>query len=548
MRCQRRQLPFLDPWHYPLGPRRLLLEAMRRAGRHSRLYSFFYVAGRRALRNGFLSATREWYQVDLTLCERKMTRMLDLTDLISSTANMGPLGDRFEQGFRRRPVYSNGSWSFSEPPGGLAPNPLLTVGGAMELLERNFSDIARRLGNFLSTEFNKNRPAVPELHASRGYGLLSDFEQLHLRLFFADPEKDLVPLVESDLLPFMVKEFGATHVCVIRPNYSATQSRLSLLKFFWAKQAFGEQSVKKVVMDDRILDSVLPAPTDLLYWTEIFFTMSPVQLALPIQLPGGFAVFFGPNIWSFPRAAVQGMLSNFNSSISFATSDEDVMVQSVGFRAGTSDRAYALIRMAVGLVNSLVDFATNPLNFLNGQQLKGLQQVQFVTALNLFMNDIRSLNATMSAYQRMSFCFSALDKLANIVAAFGPVTTSESQIFKAFFSVQTIRELRRISRDISGQRSNPVENEILASRPKRITKVQWSVRKQMRGRSTEAERLDWLWSYRNLRHGTFLRRSQFEDLFVSAQGIAPAELAQATMALLICFAASPKEFLDAFYQ
>jgi hypothetical protein len=41
MRCQRRQLPFLDPWHYPLGPRRLLLDAMRRAGRHSRLYSFF---------------------------------------------------------------------------------------------------------------------------------------------------------------------------------------------------------------------------------------------------------------------------------------------------------------------------------------------------------------------------------------------------------------------------------------------------------------------------------------------------------------------------
>ena len=45
-------------------------------------------------------------------------------------------------------------------------------------------------------------------------------------------------------------------------------------------------------------------------------------------------------------------------------------------------------------------------------------------------------------------------------------------------------------------------------------------------------------------HGTFLRNRQFHRLFIKGKGIAPAQLAQATMALLIALASDPKRILD----
>lgn len=472
-------------------------------------------------------------------------RTLDLSGLLHGSANMATLSDSFEGGFRRRPENVQGRWILTEPPGGVQPNPLVTVGAAIDLEASRFGETAKRVSGFLSTELDKNLPPVPTLHASEGYGLLSDLEQLRLKLFFAKPGEDLRRRLESDLFPFMVDRFGVSHVCVVRPNYTATQRRLTLLKMFWATQAFGAQSLQQKVMNERVLDSILPSPNEMLSWLEVFTTLAPVQLVLPIQLLGGYVVFFSDKIWTFPRAPVAGMLDNFLTSIPLATSNNDPVVQSVSFKNGDPSRAHAYIQMAARFVNELVNYSTNMLNFLSGQQLQGLRQVQFVSALGLMMSDIRSSNAIIGSYERMSFCLSAIDKLANIVAMSSTRTLDESKVFKQFFSGSNIRTLRRIVRNAKGS-NHPVQDEVLAVLPAHLLEVQQSVRKQMRGRSTEAERLDWLWSYRNLRHGTFLKRNQFERLFISAAGQAPAELADATRALVTSLAVAPADFLSAF--
>ena len=475
-----------------------------------------------------------------------MTRTLDLTEFVQPDGTLGRLAQTFENGFRRRLEFNQGRWSFSEPPGGLHPNPLLTVGASIELERNAFADIAERLNSFLGTEFDNDSPPVPQLRASDGYGLLSDLEQLHLRLFFTRPRAGLPQMIARELLPFMMSKFGATHVCVIRPNHAATQSRLSLVKILWAAQEFSFESLQKVVMDDQILDSIFPSPLQMMYWVESFFSLAPTQLALPLVLPGGYLTFFGPKIWTFPRMAAQGMLGNFTSSVPLSTSQEDTVVQTVGFRATTPERTYAYIRMATELINNLVNFCTNPLNFLAGEKLNGLQQIQFVTALNFFMNDMRSMNSTMDPYQRMSLCLSAVDKLANVMFTVSKSETSEMRIFKSFFRARAVRELRNFAQDAKRRTRDSVYRELLALQPKRLVAVQSSIRDQMRADSSEDERLDWLWSYRNLRHGTFLRNRQFHRLFIKGTGIAPGELAQATMALLIALGSDPKRFLDAF--
>ncbi len=472
-------------------------------------------------------------------------RTLDLSSLLHSSANMTTLGDAFEGGFRRRPERIQNRWIFTEPVGGMQPNPLLTVGAAIELKSNDFGEVARRVASFLSMEFDKDRPPTPTLRISKGYGLLSEMEQICIDVFFAKPGDEQRQRIQHGLLPFMVEKFGTSHVCVVRPNYSATQKRLSLLKMFWATQAFGAQSLQQKVMNERVLDSILPSPHDMMSWIEAFLTLAPLQVVLPIQFPGGYAVFFSDKIWTFPRAPVAGMLGNFLTSVPLATSGDVPMIQSVAFKNGDPYRAHAYIQMVSRFVNELVNFSTNLLNFESNQQLQGLRQVQFVSALGLMMKDIRSANATVSSYERMSFCFSALDKLANIVAMSSPRVLDESKVFRRLFSAVNIRALRRIIRGLKG-REHSVQDELLASLPARVLEVQQSIRKQMRGNSKESQRLDWLWSYRNLRHGTYLRQNQFQNLFVGAAGEVPAELAEATMALIIGLAVAPADFLSTF--
>ncbi|MBU8874290.1 hypothetical protein KQ910_10980 [Reyranella sp. MMS21-HV4-11] len=474
-----------------------------------------------------------------------LDRILDLSEMLSATSDMRMLGDNFQQAYRRRPTRDEGRWVLKETSSGLQPTPLLILGNATPLIEEHFGTIARRITSFLSSEFNQNRPPTPELHGSEGYGLLTDLEHMHLHSFFADPEKELNSILEKDLLPFMKSELGVTHLCVIRPNHTTQQSRLSFVKFFWACQAFGLDAVKEKILEDRTLDSILPSPQDMMEWIEVFFTFAPTQIALPIRLVGGYVVFFSSNPWIFPRASVAGMLGHFTSSMRLMTSDENTMIQGVRFSAGDPSRIYDYVRMSVEHINTLSWFSTNPFNFLSGERLEGREQIQFVTALHLLINDIRSANSTLNTYARMSFCLSAIDKLSNLIASRLRGKVSESDIFKACFSVRTIKRLRTLARS-SHSSSNPLATEALARQLRLLLKVQKSIRDQVRGKSKEDERLDWLWSYRNLRHGTFLRQNQFERLFVDATGTMPSQLARGLMALLLSFATSPDAFFRVF--
>ena len=98
----------------------------------------------------------------------------------------------------------------------------------------------------------------------------------------------------------------------------------------------------------------------------------------------------------------------------------------------------------------------------------------------------------------MSLCLSAVDKLANVVLTVSKSETSDMRIFKSFFRVGAVRALRSFAQDARRRSQNTVHSELLALQPKRLLAVQSSIRNQMRDASSEDERLDWLWSYRNL--------------------------------------------------
>jgi hypothetical protein len=156
-----------------------------------------------------------------------------------------------------------------------------------------------------------------------------------------------------------------------------------------------------------------------------------------------------------------------------------------------------------------------------------------------FFSDLLSLSQSVSAYGKVSFALSAVDKLANIIEGVAEGRIVERQAFKACFSTATARGLRWIARKHASEAATA--SNLLQVHARHILRVQQDVGSQMapESRSSEAERLKWLRSYRNLRHGPFLKGDQLSELFVVGKAWAPSDLLRAVTALVIGLAIDP---------
>lgn len=274
-----------------------------------------------------------------------------------------------------------------------------------------------------------------------------------------------------------------------------------------------------------------------------FCRLPPLQVTLTFQCLGGYILFFREGPWTFPYAAAAGIFGRFNAGPSVDTSDGG-MRSGIWLKAGSSERVYQYLRTVTGLVDALAFFAVNPANFLNGDRLDSATQIQFIAALGLFFWDIQSANELPSVHAKASFALSALDKLANIVEAMTSKAISEPLAFKAFFSMTTALGLRAIARQKVAD--DGVASQLLRTQARHILRVHKAVRDQAKTQTTEGRRLAWLRSYRNLRHGTFLGRDQFADLFIAAKGLVPSDLARVVMAMVLGLAIDPDGFFRTF--
>jgi hypothetical protein len=96
------------------------------------------------------------------------------------------------------------------------------------------------------------------------------------------------------------------------------------------------------------------------------------------------------------------------------------MTSGLWLEVGSAESTYQYLRCTVRLVNALAFFGVNPLNFTASENIDHQKQIQYIAALGLFFWDVLSATKAHSIYERVSFCLSALDKLANIVGAMAP--------------------------------------------------------------------------------------------------------------------------------
>lgn len=471
-----------------------------------------------------------------------MSRIVDLTDQLGDAYPAGPMSDMVYRAFRQRPVSRSGRWLLEEPLGGLNADPFLQIGRPIAL-DGNLAEFGRRVAGFLSPDMqftDQTRPSsVP---VTSGFGLISDLERLQYEVYFAVGQAELATVLATKVAPFVTARLGATHCCVVRPSLKLQQTRISLAKAWWALSTFPKDEMARRVTVDRVLDPVMPLAHEMGNWLHAFLSSPPLQVTLTFQCLGGYILFYREGPWTFPYAAAAGIFGRFNAGVSLSTSDGG-MRSGISLKPGTPDRIYDYLRAVTRLVDKLAFFAVNPLNFLVGDRLQSGRQIQFITAMGLLFSDIQAGNEVPSAYAKLSFSLSALDKLANLIEAMTDGAIGETLAFKASLSTATAAGLRWIARQ---HKADEVTSLLLRVQARRILRVHQAVRDQAGGRTTEAQRLGWLRSYRNLRHGTFLGRDQFSDLFVTSKGLVPSDLARVTMALVLGLAIDADMFLHLF--
>jgi len=458
-----------------------------------------------------------------------LARVVDLTDQLGEAYPAGAMSEMVYSAFRRKPVCKGGRWMLEEPPGGLSADPFLQIGRPLAL-DGHLPEFGRRVAAFLSPDVqftDQTRPSTVPVTSK--FGLISELEQLQYEVYFALDQAELATVLATKVAPFLTEKLGATHCCVIRPSLKIQQTRISLVKAWWALSTFPKDEMARRVTVDRVLDPVMPLAHEMGNWLHAFLSSPPLQVTLTFQSLGGYILFYREGPWTFPYAAAAGIFGRFNASISLDTS-EGGLRSGIWLKSGTPDRIYEYLRAVTRLVDKLAFFALNPLNFLTGDRLQSARQIQFITAMGLLFSDIQAGNEFPSAYAKVSFSLSALDKLANLIEAMTDGAIGETLAFKASFSTATAAGLRWIARQ---HKTDEVISLLLRVQARRILRVHQAVRDQAGGDTTEAQRLGWLRSYRNLRHGTFLGRDQFSDLFVTSKGLVPSDLARVTMALVI---------------
>ena len=108
-------------------------------------------------------------------------------------------------------------------------NNILTLHGSIDIVEEKFGEISRTLINQVPTDLDKYNVSKPDrIRVSKGYGYLSDFDSISIKLALED-RSAIAPIIENELLPFMASKMEATSIAGVSIDAGRQQENISFI-------------------------------------------------------------------------------------------------------------------------------------------------------------------------------------------------------------------------------------------------------------------------------------------------------------------------------
>lgn len=431
----------------------------------------------------------------------------------------------------------------------LAPANILTLHPRLAL-ERGREDIIipeliRQIPEF-SRNFNPDFSGTT-IEISEGFGLIDQTNQ-HRNRLAVTTHAELFSHLKEQTLPLLMEKFDAKYVTGITIDAEKLQKYVSLAKILMLADHYHDVArVEDLVMNQRVLDNILPDAIEPLKYLDTLTRCSPMAMTLPIHRLECAWHFQSDAMWRFHHAAANGVIQEFMLSI-YPLADLPGISGWSGLRRMSEKNIWRFLRSSVKGLNQLLGYICDFRNFADDQGVVNcLKMVQAFSAIQLIFADMAAFNFTNEAHNRINYSMVLLDKLANLRVQLGqaygvPTHRNEAQAMIELCSISQRDELKVLLNDEFGRNT---DSELTDTFSEMVDKCYDQLHQHLgQTASTEADRLDHLRSQRNIRHGAFLGRDQFGKLFFESTGTIPSTIATIPYLLTLGLMFNPKRFLE----
>lgn len=408
----------------------------------------------------------------------------------------------------------------------------------------------KQVSSELASFVNMPQPNLKRSKISipRDLGLITD--TVHALNTLTVCETDAVAAVLSQLVLPLLRKFKATHVTCVRAELEDFQISLSIIRIICLWQRFGGDVAGQMIQkgyEEPLLapfGHAWPNSMDSLSYVDALTKFPPIALTLPVRRLNCAFHFQSEAMWNLHRVYFNGWLNEFALAVNPLAVAGHYFGLS-GLHGMKESNIWRFLSFVVSGVNGLLCWLSNPANFAaRDGRIDLLRQVQALSAIHLLFGDLSAMHHSSESHHTISFAMSLLDKLSNIRVQLGgsKEPSLEKDEFKNLFSMKQAFKLKAILgagfqkkgyAELSAAFENAVDNS--------YKELHDCLRSQ--GLDEEKDRLDQLWSQRNIRHGSFLTRNQFEKLFLTSSGAIPATIGSVAYLLVLGLVAAPEQFL-----
>lgn len=422
-----------------------------------------------------------------------------------------------------------------------AERPTLRIHPRITLTPGSERSHAANLAAPVPATLDQYRPPTPnEVHLQGGFGHISTMEEI-LTLVTLEQPCNLETCLAERLLPAMTQVYGARYVTGISIDAEYQQACMSFIKIALLSERYGIDKAKALVQERNALAGALPHGMSLLAYVDVLTRFSPVLFSLPVSRSGCTWHFQNDSVYWFSKAPGHGVVQQFMTDFS-PLAESTHYLGLPGLKKPNDTWVLHLLQFVTDGVNNLLCFLNDPRNFINPDGTANfLKQIQAHSAVQLIFADVNALNYSTFAHNRISYAMSALDKLANLRASLGGGEET-MQKFAALSQSYHLKHL--ILAFTAGREYSDVGRSIVDIVDICYDEIHGHLATQSIDNSSgETERLRRIWMQRNVRHGTFLKKEQFEKLFFEADGTIVATIGTLPFLLLVGLISNPKGFL-----
>lgn len=403
---------------------------------------------------------------------------------------------------------------------------------------------------YLNPTFEQKALSSPkDLKISNNLGPLSDLEYVRNAFFWGDT-KILRQRMVAEIFPRMAS-LGAERVYPVTLDATAFYRAIALPKASYLNRKHGLVVARDKILNDRVLDAALPTPLDPLNSLDVLLFAPPYAIAIPLHRVGSELLFTTRRAWQFPTILTANAFDLMDSPIEpFSTNTLDAIL----FNEDVSRWIIgAYLNLAVLSINNMTNFLCNPLNFLDGNgEFDELRLLKANSLFRLLVADAKAINMTGSFHGKARLVFQFIDKLANLSVEMahpglvGQRRKLETDATDRFYNLNYFEELKKILRHHGRKQERKLGDALV----KIVTRIESKCRADIAGvfkkvgrKMSDEDVVSYFRILRNLGHGTYLNRDQFEKLFLELNPVIPTEFTYLPWLTLLALGLAPERVL-----